>query len=170
MDEEIQSERLDLISLTPEFLRLSLDGDAAGASRLLQISLPEDWPGEHAWKMKLRFKQLENEPELQPWLVRAMRLRETGRLVGLIGFHGAPGVDYPCPVATDAAELGFSVFPDHRRKGYAREAAVALMRWESVQQGVTDFVMTIRPDNVASQALARGLGFVRRGFHIDDVD
>jgi hypothetical protein len=39
-----------------------------------------------------------------------------------------------------------------------------------VQQGVADFVMTIRPDNVASQSLARGLGFVRRGFHIDEVD
>jgi RimJ/RimL family protein N-acetyltransferase len=170
MDGEIRSERLDLISMTPEVLRLSLDGDTAGASRLLQISLPEDWPGEHAWKFELRLKQLENDPTLQPWLVRAMRLRETGVMVGLIGFHGKPGVDYPCPVTADAAELGFRVFPEYRRKGFAREAAVALMRWAAVQQGVADFVMTIRPDNVASQALARGLGFVRRGFHIDEID
>jgi RimJ/RimL family protein N-acetyltransferase len=31
-------------------------------------------------------------------------------------------------------------------------------------------VLSIRPDNTASQALAAGLGFVRIGSHIDDVD
>jgi ribosomal-protein-alanine N-acetyltransferase len=170
MTARIQSERLDLISLTPEFLRLSLKGDVDRAGRLLNLVLPAGWPGEHSWKFELRLKQLENDPSLQPWLARAMRLRETRLMVGVIGFHGAPGVEYPCPVAADAAEFGFRVLPEHRRQGYAREASIALMRWAVEQQGVTDFVLTIRPDNFASQALARGLGFIRRGFHIDDVD
>jgi [ribosomal protein S5]-alanine N-acetyltransferase len=170
MDANLQSKRLDLVSMTPDFLRACLQEDLGRASSLLQVLLPPDWPGEYGRTLKLRLGQLEADPGLQPWLTRVMRLRETGVMVGLIGFHGRPGLVYPCPVAADAAELGFSVFPEHRRKGYAREAAVMLMRWASMQQGVTDFVLTIRPDNVASQALARGLGFVRRGFHIDDID
>ncbi len=156
--------------MTPEFLRASIDGDVTKATRVLQISLPTDWPGENRPNLLIRLKQLESDPALQPWLTRAMRLRVTGAMVGLIGFHGAPGVEYPCPVAASAAEFGFRVFPEYRRQGYAREAAVALMRWAATQRGVEDFVVTIRPDNVASQAVARGLGFVRRGFHVDDVD
>jgi [ribosomal protein S5]-alanine N-acetyltransferase len=167
---DIQSDRLSLVSMTPEFLRASIAGDAAEATRVLQISLPMDWPGENRPNLLIRLKQLENDPALQPWLTRAMQLRATGAMVGMIGFHGAPGVEYPCPVPVGAAEFGFRVFPEYRRRGYAREAAVALMRWAAVQQGVADFVVTIRPDNVASQALARGLGFVRRGFHVDEID
>jgi ribosomal-protein-alanine N-acetyltransferase len=167
---EIQTDRLDLVSMTPEFLRASIDGDVAEASRILQISLPADWPGENRPNLLIRLKQLENDPALQPWLTRAMRLQATGAMVGMIGFHGVPGVEYPCPVSAGAAEFGFRVFPEYRRQGYAREAAVALMHWAVTQQRVTDFVVTIRPDNVASQRLARGLGFVRRGFHIDEVD
>jgi RimJ/RimL family protein N-acetyltransferase len=156
--------------MTPAFLRASIDGNVVEAARTLQVSLPADWPGENRPNLLIRLKQLENDPALQPWLTRAMRLRATGAMVGLIGFHGTPGVEYSCPVPASAAEFGFRVFLEHRRQGYAREAAVALMRWAAVQQGVADFVMTIRPDNVASQSLARGLGFVRRGFHIDEVD
>lgn len=170
MTARIQSERLDLISMTPEFMHLSLEGNADRAGSLLQILVPSGWPGEYEPNIKLRLRQLQADPGLQPWLTRAMRLRETGEMVGAIGFHGRPGVEYPCPVATDAAEFGYSVFPAHQRQGYAREAAIALMRWAVEQQGVTDFVISIRPDNVASQALARGLGFVRRGFHIDEID
>lgn len=166
----IQSDRLDLVSMTPDFLRLSIAGEVEKAARLLDVILPADWPGEHAWKFDLRLKQLEKDPTLQPWLARAMRLRASRVVVGVIGFHGAPGVDYPCPVAEDAAEFGFRVLPEYQRQGYAREAAIAVMRWAVEQQGVSDFVVTIRPDNAASQALARSLGFVRRGFHIDDID
>ena len=44
------------------------------------------------------------------------------------------------------------------------------MRWAHQVHGVTRFVLSIRPDNTASQALAAGLGFVRIGSHIDEVD
>ena len=106
--------------MTPAFLRASIDGDVVEAARILQVSLPADWPGENQPNLLIRLKQLENDPALQPWLTRAMRLRATGAIVGMIGFHGAPGVEYPCPVPVDAAEFGFRVFPEYRRQGYAR--------------------------------------------------
>ena len=52
----------------------------------------------------------------------------------------------------------------------AREAALALMQWARDDHGITSFVVSIAPGNQASQALAAGLGFVRIGSHVDDVD
>ena len=47
---------------------------------------------------------------------------------------------------------------------------MALMRWAHEDHGVTRFVLSIRPDNTASQNLAASLGFARIGSHLDEVD
>lgn len=170
MTEIIHTERLDLIPMTPIFLCASLECNLAEAERELQCSLPTDWPGETAKVLSLRLKALEEEPALQPWLLRAMVRRATGAMVGYIGFHTAPDAEYLQPYVPGGVEFGLRVFPSFRRQGFAREAAVALMRWARNTQGVRSFAMTIRPDNLPSQALAAQLGFVRIGSHIDVVD
>jgi RimJ/RimL family protein N-acetyltransferase len=170
MTAAIHSERLDLIPMTPAFLRASLARDVQAARRQLPLSLPAGWPGDDADVLALRLKQLDDKPSLQPWLLRAMGLRQTGVMVGHIGFHTPPGAAYLGPFSPGAVEFGFTVFPAFRRQGYAREASLALMRWAQQAHGVTKFVLSIRPDNTASQALAAQLGFVRIGSHVDEVD
>ena len=170
MTESIHSERLDLIPMTPAFLRASLEYNLPEAERELRLSLPTDWPGESADVVSLRLKALEEEPALQPWLLRAISPRGTGVMVGHIGFHTAPDAEYLRPYVPGGVELGFTVFLEFRRQGYAREASLALMAWARQTQGVRSFAMTIRPDNHPSQALAAQLGFVRIGSHIDEVD
>lgn len=156
--------------MTPAFLRASLQRNLREAEQQLHLSLPTEWPEGKGDVLSLRLNQLEDDPCLQPWLLRAMALRGTGVMVGHIGFHTAPGADYLLPFSPGAVEFGFSVFPSFRRRGYAREASLALMHWARHTQGVTKFVLTIRPDNTASQSLAAQLGFVRIGSHVDDVD
>ena len=165
----IHSERLDLISLTPAFLRAMLEHDLAGAGRILGVPIPEGLL-DSTDVMALRLKQLEVDPTLQPWLLRAMVLRECCVMVGHIGFHTAPGDEYLRPYAPGGVEFGFTVYPPFLRQGYAREASMALMHWAYQVHDVTRFVLSIQPDNTASQALAAGLGFLRIGSHIDDVD
>jgi RimJ/RimL family protein N-acetyltransferase len=165
----IHSERLDLVPLTPHFLRAALDQDLAEARQILGLSLPAGLlDGSDVFA--LRLQQLEAEPALQPWLLRAMALREHGMMIGHIGFHTAPGAEYLHPLAPGGVEFGFTVFPPFRRQGYAREASLALMRWAEQVHGTTRFVLSIRPDNIPSQTLAASLGFVRIGSHIDEVD
>lgn len=65
---------------------------------------------------------------------------------------------------------GRNIFPFFRGRGYAREACKAVMSWAHDQHKVTEFVVSISPDNVASRRLARSLGFDRVGSHIDEVD
>jgi ribosomal-protein-alanine N-acetyltransferase len=165
----IRTERLDLVAMTPAFLRASVDRDLAEAERQIQLSLPENWPDIRAI-LELRLKQLESNPDLQPWLLRAIGLRRTREMVGHIGFHDQPGADYLREWSPGGVEYGFTVFPAHRRKGYAREASLALMRWAHDLHGVTAFVATVSPSNVASHALVADLGFVRVGSHVDEID
>ncbi len=166
----ISSQRLDLVPMTPDFLRASLAGDLRQAEQIIGLSLPVGWP--HApSSLLLRLKQLEAEPALQPWLIRAIALRCSGALIGNIGFHSAPGVDEILEaVSPGAAEFGYGVLPAFRRQGYAEEASRALMQWAVKNHGVTKFIVSISPDNIASQALAAKMGFVRIGSHIDEVD
>ena len=157
----IQSERLDLIPMTPAFLRASIAGDLGEAQKHLRLSVPANWPDIRD-VLVLRLQQLESDPELQPWLLRAIALRESRMMIGHIGCHTAP--------SAGAVEFGFTVFSPHRRRGYAREAASALMRWAHEAHGVRRFVVSVRPDNVASQGLVAQLGFVRIGSQADELD
>jgi hypothetical protein len=88
----IQTDRLELISLSAHFIHALLAGRRKEAERLVAVKLPEDWPDEHdARFLSLRLDQMRAKPEWQEWLVRAIVLQNTGRpIVGHIGFHGPP--------------------------------------------------------------------------------
>lgn len=165
----IPTDHLDLIPLTPAFLRASLNHDLTTAAHLSKLTLPSFWP-DCEDVLSLRLAQLEADPSLQPWLLRAIALRSTGEMIGHIGFHTAPAPEYLQPYSPGAVEFGFTVFPLFRRHGFAQEASLALMNWAHQNHGVTKFIMTISPDNVPSQALAAKLGFIRIGSHLDEVD
>ena len=156
--------------MSPAFLRASLENDLRMAEQELGLSLPEGWPGESSDVVSLRLQQLEKDPTLAPWLLRAMVLREPKAMVGYIGFHTAPGADYLRPFSPSGVEFGYTVYPDFRRQGYAREASLALMRWAHEHHGVINFVLSISPENAPSQALAAQLGFTKIGSHMDEVD
>lgn len=165
----IRTDRLDLIQMTPDFLRAALSGEMPVAAAKLGITLPSTWPDDRSL-LALRLEQLEDTPALQPWLLRAMADRRSRAMVGYIGFHTAPGASYLQQWSPGGVEFGFSVFPSHRRNGYAREAALALMQWARASHGITSFVLTISPDNHASRSLAADLGFARVGSHMDEID
>jgi ribosomal-protein-alanine N-acetyltransferase len=166
----ICTERLDLIPMGVEFLRASLARDLVEAERVLGASIPEDWPSIPDWVLSIRLEQLEKDPALEPWLLRAMVLRSPRTMIGDIGFHGPPGEDCLEAVSPGAVEFGFGVFPAFRRQGYAREASVGMMDWARRNHGIPGFIVTVAPGNHASQALAAQLGFVKIGSHEDEVD
>lgn len=155
--------------MTPAFLRASIDGDLVEAEREIQLSLSGAWPDIRP-VLELRLKQLESDATLQPWLLRAIALRSERKMIGHIGFHNSPGADYLRDWSPGGVEYGCSIFPTYRRKGYAREASLSLMRWAQDLYGVASFVATVSPSNVASHSLAAELGFVRVGSHVDDID
>lgn len=165
----IHSPRLDLIAMSPDFLTTSFKGDLEAASRLIGLIIPSDWL-EAKWLMEMRLIKLRENPDLEPWLLRAVGLRETKTMIGFIGFHTLPGAEYLKPYAPDSVEFGYTIFPDYRKKGYASEAAQALMDWATREQGVTHFVVSISPTNEPSLRLAEKFGFRKVGTVTDPED
>lgn len=158
--------------MSPAFLESSLAGDQAAAECLIGMKIPAMWFSEQGerWLMELRLRELRADPSLQPWSVRAMCLRSAGQMVGYIGFHTKPGPEYLRNLVPGGVELGYTVFPEFRRQGYAREASGALMRWAACEHQITDFVLSIRADNTPSLRLAEFYGFTRIGTVIDPED
>ncbi|MBI2567530.1 MAG: GNAT family N-acetyltransferase [Candidatus Schekmanbacteria bacterium] len=90
-------------------------------------------------------------PGWEEWLVA---LRHPALLIGHVGFHGAPDV-------AGQATLGYHVAAAHRGKGLASEACRAVLQWGFAQPELTGVVAMIGAANLASQRVARRVGFVR---------
>lgn len=140
-------------------------GDLRRARELTDYTVPDDFPGRVASVLELRRMQLAADPALAPWSARAMVRRDDRAMVGYVNFHGPPGVnDIEEP---GAAELGWSVFPRERRRGYATEAARRLMDWAREEHGVRRFISSTTPENAPSLRVHEKLGFRRTGQVVD---
>jgi RimJ/RimL family protein N-acetyltransferase len=62
-----------------------------------------------------------------------------------------------CVDDVDEIELGWSVTPDRARLGIATEAATACRDWVFEVVGADEVISLIRPENRASQGVARKL-------------
>ena len=61
-------------------------------------------------------------------------------------------------------EIGYSLLPRHWRRGYTSEAVGTLLTWLYTTFGAHRIVAEIDPNNLASAALLRGLGFRREAY------
>jgi len=165
----IRSERLDLVTLSAEFLEACLNRDLRAAVRILGLEIPDQWM-EKIGLMRMRLDQLLEDETALPWVTRALVLRSEQTMIGHAGFHGKPGADHLRGYGANVAEFGYTVYPEFRRNGYALEASIALMEWASRVHGVSQFAVSIRPLNAPSLSLARKLGFFRVGSQIDEID
>jgi RimJ/RimL family protein N-acetyltransferase len=94
----------------------------------------------------------------------AVVARGDGRFLGRTGFKYWPQFD--------ETELGWVLRPEARGQGFATEAAGAVLRWGFERFAPSYFTAMIRPDNLASIAVAERLGMhpIRRDeLHGDPV-
>lgn len=151
--------------MSAPFLEALSRRDLAAAGRALDAHVPEWLADELAAALAVWLTRWANDPSAEQWMARAMVLSAAGgrRVVGSVGFHGPPD-------AQGRLEVGYSVDPPYRRKGFAREAVQALFDWAYLSHGITRFLASISPDNEPSLALAAGFGFRKIGEQMDDVD
>jgi RimJ/RimL family protein N-acetyltransferase len=166
----IRSERLELVSISPDFIDALLAERRSDAEATAALKLPDDWPDAHdTGFLRFRLRQMRERPEIQEWFVYAVVLPEGERpMIGHAGFHGPPGVN--AIKALDAVEVGYSVFEPYRRRGYATEVVRALIDWASREHDIQRFIASISPENEPSLALASRLGFKHIGQHWDEED
>jgi [ribosomal protein S5]-alanine N-acetyltransferase len=161
---EVISDRLDLVPLSLELMQALQRGDRKSAQQLAAYPIPADWPEGMESVLRFRIAIAVDRPETLPRLLRAMVLRaDPDVVVGRIGFHGPAD-------ETGMLEIGYEVFPPYRRKGYAREAVVAMFRWAQLDPAVRRLRATVSPENEPSRNLVTGLGFTEVGTQWDEED
>lgn len=89
-----------------------------------------------------------------PWVPYTIEVRASGLVVGGVGFHGAPD-------ETGTVEIGYGLAESARGRGYAAEAASALVAL-AFQLGARQIVATLEYDNQASANVLRRAGFTEQ--------
>jgi RimJ/RimL family protein N-acetyltransferase len=89
----------------------------------------------------------------------AIDLRETGELVGVIGNFFRETQLGPDPIL----EVGWSLFRQSWRKGYATEAARAAIAWGFERHQVRRTIAYVNPENVASVGVCKKAGMTFDG-------
>jgi len=138
----------------PALAAAALPEDREKASRILGATLTMEWPQPDLLDV-LPF-QAAASSETECFGVWVMIERDGGVVVGDVGFIGPPD-------ETGSIEVGYSVIPDRRRRGYATEAARAIVEWALSQPGVRVVVAGCDSDNAPSIRTLERLGFHRTG-------
>ncbi len=86
----------------------------------------------------------------------SIRLRRTGQIVGSLGFHAWDR-------RQRRASFSYELIPAARGRGYAAEAARAVLAFGFERMGLRDVLAEIHAANAPSIRLAEALGFVRDG-------
>ena len=153
---EITTARLKLIPCSAEVAQAALD-DRASLEKRLGARVPADWPAPDLRDfLPVYAKLVDTEAMLRGWGIWLILLPAERSLIGDIGFKGPPD-------GYGVVEIGYSVLPAYQRRGYAGEAARALVRWAFAQPGVRRVIAECHEDNVASIRVLEKLGMRRIG-------
>jgi ribosomal-protein-alanine N-acetyltransferase len=165
---KLATERLELIPFTAEAIDALLAGDEARLKQETGFTFPTPLrpPPLLEDVLPLVRSQLRQEPNTLGWWTWLTVDKATGRVTGASGFGGPPDPD-------GAVMIGYATYPGASRKGFASEAAEALVEWALKQPGVQRVCASIPPDNVAARRVAEKIGMRVAGTvweeEIDDV-
>lgn len=118
------------------------------------VRLHAEWPGPDLLGVLPR--QAASSPETERFGIWVIIERASRSVVGDVGFHGPPDDG-------GTIEIGYFVVPDRRHRGYATEAAGALLEWAAAEPPVRCIVAACAPDNAASICTLERVGFLRTG-------
>jgi len=154
----IESERLDLVVLLPTDIEALIANDTERAGLLAGVRFPQDWPNDSDARNGLpwHLRALRADEQQVAWRIRVIVERSSRSVIGSINLKGPPNAD-------GDVEIGWGLAEQWRHRGYALEAAGAVVAWVRRQPGVSCVSATVPDDNRPSQRLAAKLGLVRTG-------
>lgn len=150
----IETERLCLTALTAQALAAWLAGDAERlrAETAVRFETPVEAPPLFDADLPIIHEAVRRDPRALGWWAWLVSTRADGRAVGVLGLSGRP--------LDGHAVLGYAVYPFAEGRGYATEAAEALVSWALDQPGVVAVRALVPAWNAASLSVARKLGMV----------
>lgn len=158
---KLKTDRLELFAGSANILDAEIN-DLAELTRQLDATVPEDWPPDlsDAAAVFLFKDRLEQGPEQVGWwcwyFVHVEKDGEDRTLIGNGGFKGRPTPD-------GTVEIGYSLLPLYRNRGYATEAVTRLVAWAFEHPEVRRVFAETAADNAASRRVLEKAGFVEVG-------
>lgn len=162
---EIHTRRLRLLALDPASSAAAVS-DRALFSRLIDARVPAAWPARDFADVEamLAAKLAERPDELGWWgwyvIAKPGVAAEQATLVGSVGCSRWGDSNLP--------HFGYGVLPEFERRGFATEAATALIEWAFSRPDVTRVVATTFERHFASIKILERCGFENRGVSPDD--
>lgn len=145
-----QTERLTLIPFTLEMAEATLN-DRDRLPQLLGVHVPGNWPQpDYAEIMPMIVEGRRKDPSSAEW-IRLIAHTAGRTVIGDIGFIKPPD-------AAGSVGFGYSIVPEYRGKGYATEAARAMIEWAFEQPGVKRVFAECLNDNYASIRVLEKVG------------
>jgi RimJ/RimL family protein N-acetyltransferase len=159
MTEIIETPRLRLVPATVAHVRAEI-GDRFEFTRLLDASVPDNWPPESTVDaLPLFLEWLEAAPSSVGWFGwYAMRHAQDANPAVLVGGGGFLG-----PPVEGQVNFGYSILHQFQGSGFATEMAGALVQWAWKQRVATRIVAETEWANPASVRVLGKLGFVETG-------
>lgn len=155
---KILAERLVLIAATVELLSAEMENFAVFHEKV-GAEVPASWPPDlydrpaQEWMHGYLLKN----PDAAGWGLWYILLRgQPETLIGTCGYKGKPSAD-------GAVEIGYSILPEFQRKGYAAEAAGALVDRAFAHPEINRVTAETFPEHLPSIRVLEKNGFVMAG-------
>lgn len=151
--QKLETQRLLLLPFSLEMKKAALSNKSLLA-QLIDANVPANWPqGDFAEALPFFVEQMEQDSSGAVWdgiiLLKADRV-----VIGDMGFKGGPD-------EAGAVEIGYSILPEYRLRGYATEMAHRLITWAFQQLGISAVIAECLANNIGSIKVLEKLGMRR---------
>lgn len=152
MEPRLVTEELTLCACSVEIAR-AVGRSRAHAAHLSGFAFHQDWPdADLPGVLESYAKLIEAYPDKIGWGVWLFVLN--GVVIGDGGFHGPP--------KDGRVEIGYSIVPEHQRRGYATQAVRALCGWAFGNEARLIAASCVAT-NLASMRVLERCGFAKAG-------
>lgn len=146
----IETKSLKLVFFTLPWMRAALN-DPATLSEALGVGVPENWPDlDFAEALPFLIDDLEKEPSKAIWDGMIIH-KSDGVIIGDMGLKGGPD-------EKGIANVGYSIIPEYRNRGYATEMLHGLITWAFQEKHMRAITAECLKDNSGSIRVLEKVG------------
>ncbi|SDJ85655.1 GNAT family N-acetyltransferase [Sediminibacillus albus] len=145
------TERLQMQTLTIDMMEAVSKG-AAALEKTVPYKVSPEWPldvYQQFFPYKIdRFRKFPAENNWEGVIID----KSENMIIGDMGFKGGPNGE-------GIVDIGYSIVPSYRGRGYATEMGKAMVEWALDQPDVKKVMASCDPDNIASIRTLEKIGF-----------
>ena len=156
---KLETQHLLFIPFTLALKKITLH-DKSQVAEHIGVRVSDDWPGaDFEEALPFFIEQMEQDVSGNVW--DGIILHKADSIaIGGMGFMGGPD-------EMGTVEIGYSIVPAYRKRGYATEMGQALIAWAFQQPDIRAVIAECLQDNSASIKVLEKLGMHRVGVHDD---